>query len=157
YEFFAVIFDAAGNSSAYPVKTARTLKPVADTQAPTAGTYSSITSTANSITLNWTRGSDNVTPTNKLKYHVRYETKANYDDGGQLYGTTRKTDITTETITGLKPDTEYYVEVRVEDEAGKFTDYGSRFIRTKPATIAVTGVTLSPASLSLEVGQTGGL
>ncbi|RRD68939.1 fibronectin type III domain-containing protein, partial [Tannerella forsythia] len=153
YEFFAVIFDAAGNSSAYPVKTARTSKPAADTQDPTPGSYGTITSTANSIIVNWTRGTDNITPQNKLRYRVSWMKKS----ATKWSYTNYITNITSYTITGLSPDTEYVLEVQVWDEANNYAYYVGRMVKTKPTTIAVTGVTLSPASLSLEVGQTGGL
>ncbi|RRD56218.1 fibronectin type III domain-containing protein, partial [Tannerella forsythia] len=129
-----VVVDEAVNYQSYGERTVKTQAGgAADNTPPTPGSYTSITSTAYTITLNWTRATDNVTPQNKLRYRVIYETKANYDAGEQLYGTTSKTDITTETITDLEPDTEYFVKVSVRNEAGKFTDYGPRFIRTKPA------------------------
>ncbi|WP_185711584.1 fibronectin type III domain-containing protein, partial [Tannerella forsythia] len=153
YEFFAVIFDAAGNSRAYPVKTARTLKPVADTQDPTPGSYGTITATANSIIVNWTRGTDNITPQNKLRYRVSWKRMS----ASEWTHGTKFTNITTLTLAGLESNTVYQVDVLVYDEANNYRWYGQRTVKTKPATIAVTGVTLSPASLSLEVGQTGGL
>ena len=42
----------------------------ADKQKPTAGSWGTITSSDNTITLNWTRGSDNRTPQDKLRYQV---------------------------------------------------------------------------------------
>ena len=76
------------------------------------------------------------------------------------------TDKASYTITGLggsitiiNPalDKGYDVNVEVEDEDGSSAWYNEENVKLAPATVAVTGVTVAPAALTLEVGQTGAL
>ena len=76
------------------------------------------------------------------------------------------TDKASYTITGLGGDITiinpaldkgYDVNVEVEDEDGSSAWYKSENVKLAPATVAVTGVTVAPAALTLEVGQTGAL
>ncbi|WP_185711929.1 fibronectin type III domain-containing protein [Tannerella forsythia] len=101
----------------------------ADTQPPRPGSYSTIVSTQTIITINWTKGNDNVTPQNKLKYVVWWTKKS----GGKWSNTDLITNISTYTLTGLEPDTEYIVQVWVYDEAGYGENYGERTVKTKAA------------------------
>ena len=127
-------------------------------------TISNITS--NGFTVNWEKATDVETPQEKLIYKV-YCKKG----GGLLLFKPADlkatlTDKASYTITGLggsitiiNPalDKGYDVNVEVEDEDGSSAWYKSENVKLAPATVAVTGVTVAPATLTLEVGQTGAL
>ena len=127
-------------------------------------TISNITS--NGFTVSWEKATDVETPQEKLIYKV-YCKKG----GGLLLfkPTDLKatlTDKASYTITGLggnitiiNPalDKGYDVNVEVEDEDGSSAWYNEENVKLAPATVAVTGVTVAPATLTLEVGQTGAL
>ncbi|RRD55669.1 Ig-like domain-containing protein, partial [Tannerella forsythia] len=57
---------------------------------------------------------------------------------------------------GLEPNTKYRIWVVVSDEADNYEFYDEKIVTTGGA-VSVTGVTLSPASLNLEVGATKSL
>ena len=127
-------------------------------------TISNITS--NGFTVSWEKATDSETPQEKLIYKV-------YCKGGGgllLFKPTdlkaTLTDKASYTITGLgggitiiNPalDKGYDVNVEVIDEAGSSAWYNEENVKLAPATVAVTGVTVAPAALTLEVGQTGAL
>ena len=127
-------------------------------------TISNITS--NGFTVSWEKATDSETPQEKLIYKV-YCKKG----GGLLLfkPTDLKatlTDKASYTITGLggsitiiNPalDKGYDVNVEVEDEDGSSAWYNEENVKLASATVAVTGVTVAPATLTLEVGQTGAL
>ena len=127
-------------------------------------TISNITS--NGFTVSWEKATDVETPQEKLIYKV-YCKKG----GGLLLfkPTDLKatlTDKASYTITGLgggitiiNPalDKGYDVNVEVEDEDGSSAWYNEENVKLASATVAVTGVTVAPAALTLEVGQTGAL
>ena len=122
--------------------------------------------TGNGFTVSWEKATDSETPQEKLIYKV-------YCKGGgglllfkpaDLEATL--TDKASYTITGLgggitiiNPalDKGYDVNVEVIDEAGSSAWYNEENVKLAPATVAVTGVTVAPATLTLEVGQTGAL
>ena len=122
--------------------------------------------TSNGFTVSWEKATDSETPQEKLIYKV-------YCKGGGgllLFKPTdlkaTLTDKASYTITGLgggitiiNPalDKGYDVNVEVEDEDGSSAWYKSENVKLAPATVAVTGVTVAPATLTLEVGQTGAL
>ena len=127
-------------------------------------TISNITS--NGFTVSWEKATDVETPQENLIYKV-------YCKGGgglllfkpaDLKATL--TDKASYTITGLggsitiiNPalDKGYDVNVEVEDEDGSSAWYNEENVKLASATVAVTGVTVAPATLTLEVGQTGAL
>ena len=127
-------------------------------------TISNITS--NGFTVSWEKATDVETPQKTLIYKV-------YCKGGGgllLFKPTdlkaTLTDKASYTITGLggsitiiNPalDKGYDVNVEVEDEDGSSAWYNEENVKLAPATVAVTGVTVAPATLTLEVGQTGAL
>ncbi|WP_314791541.1 Ig-like domain-containing protein [Tannerella forsythia] len=127
-------------------------------------TISNITS--NGFTVSWEKATDVETPQEKLIYKV-YCKKG----GGLLLFKPADlkatlTDKASYTITGLggsitiiNPalDKGYDVNVEVEDEDGSSAWYNEENVKLAPATVAVTGVTVAPAALTLEVGQTGAL
>ena len=122
--------------------------------------------TSNGFTVSWEKATDSETPQEKLIYKV-------YCKGGGgllLFKPTdlkaTLTDKASYTITGLgggitiiNPalDKGYDVNVEVEDEAGSSAWYNEENVKLASATVAVTGVTVAPAALTLEVGQTGAL
>ena len=122
--------------------------------------------TSNGFTVSWEKATDSETPQEKLIYKV-------YCKGGGgllLFKPTdlkaTLTDKASYTITGLgggitiiNPalDKGYDVNVEVIDEAGSSAWYNEENVKLAPATVAVTGVTVAPAALTLEVGQTGAL
>ena len=122
--------------------------------------------TSNGFTVSWEKATDSETPQENLIYKV-------YCKGGgglllfkpaDLKATL--TDKASYTITGLggsitiiNPalDKGYDVNVEVEDEDGSSAWYNEENVKLASATVAVTGVTVAPAALTLEVGQTGAL
>ena len=122
--------------------------------------------TSNGFTVSWEKATDSETPQEKLIYKV-------YCKGGGgllLFKPTdlkaTLTDKASYTITGLgggitiiNPalDKGYDVNVEVEDEDGSSAWYNEENVKLASATVAVTGVTVAPATLTLEVGQTGAL
>ena len=122
--------------------------------------------TGNGFTVSWEKATDVETPQKNLIYKV-------YCKGGGgllLFKPTdlkaTLTDKASYTITGLggsitiiNPalDKGYDVNVEVEDEDGSSAWYNEENVKLAPATVAVTGVTVAPAALTLEVGQTGAL
>ena len=122
--------------------------------------------TGNGFTVSWEKATDVETPQENLIYKV-------YCKGGGgllLFKPTdlkaTLTDKASYTITGLgggitiiNPalDKGYNVNVEVIDEAGSSAWYNEENVKLASATVAVTGVTVAPAALTLEVGQTGAL
>ena len=122
--------------------------------------------TGNGFTVSWEKATDVETPQKTLIYKV-------YCKGGGgllLFKPTdlkaTLTDKASYTITGLgggitiiNPalDKGYDVNVEVEDEDGSSAWYNEENVKLASATVAVTGVTVAPAALTLEVGQTGAL
>ena len=114
-----------------------------DTTPPTAGGGGTITSgavTANTASLSWTAGTDNVTVSENLEYKVVYSTSNNIDtmvnavsNGSSSLDWTAN--VTGHTVTGLNPSTTYYFNLILKDEAGNMSAYTT----TSSATIAQTG------------------
>lgn len=111
--------------------------------APTAGTLNVGTVTENSIALSWTHASDNITPKNKLYYVVEYKTTDESGWAMHYIG-----NATSYNITGLKPDTEYQVQLRMLDESGNYTRYSKQTVTTKAEAYAlkIGGVDVTPAN-----------
>ncbi|RRD57436.1 fibronectin type III domain-containing protein [Tannerella forsythia] len=144
YDVDVRVYDEVDNWRDYGAKKVKT-KQAADTQDPKPGTLTVGTVTTNSIALSWTKGTDNVTPQNKLKYMVWW--KKSSDSGDWQNSGSHTVNMTSYTITGLQPDTEYKVDVRVYDEADNWRDYGEKTVKTKQA-----ADTQSPTPGTLTVG-----
>ena len=120
--------------------------------------------TSNGFTVSWEKATDVETPQKNLIYKVYCKKRKLLVPqfmSADLKATL--TDKASYTITGLgggfiSPTNDGYdVNVEVEDEDGSSTWYKSENVKLAPATVAVTGVTVAPATLTLEVGQTGAL
>ena len=120
--------------------------------------------TGNGFTVSWEKATDVETPQKNLIYKV-YCKKSKFFVPQFMPADLKATltDKASYTITGLgggfiSPTNDGYdVNVEVEDEDGSSTWYKSENVKLAPATVAVTGVTVAPATLTLEVGQTGAL
>ena len=120
--------------------------------------------TGNGFTVSWEKATDVETPQKNLIYKV-YCKKSKFFVPQFMPADLKATltDKASYTITGLgggfiSPTNDGYdVNVEVEDEDGSSAWYKSENVKLAPATVAVTGVTVTPAALTLEVGQTGAL
>ena len=163
YEVYVRVKDEAGNYADYNKETFKT--PSSPPPVPGNGgklTISNITS--NGFTVNWEKATDVETPQKNLIYKV-YCKKRKFLVPQFMSADLKATltDKASYTITGLgggfiSPTNDGYdVNVEVEDEDGSSAWYKSENVKLAPATVAVTGVTVAPATLTLEVGQTGAL
>ena len=120
--------------------------------------------TSNGFTVSWEKATDSETPQKNLIYKV-YCKKSKFFVPQFMPADLKATltDKASYTITGLgggfiSPTNDGYdVNVEVIDEAGNSAWYKSENVKLASATVAVTGVTVAPAALTLEVGQTGAL
>ena len=120
--------------------------------------------TGNGFTVSWEKATDVETPQKNLIYKV-YCKKSKFFVPQFMPADLKATltDKASYTITGLgggfiSPTNDGYdVNVEVEDEDGSSAWYKSENVKLASATVAVTGVTVAPATLTLEVGQTGAL
>ena len=167
YEVYVRVKDEAGNYADYNKKTFKT--PSSPPPMPGDGGKLTISRiTGNGFTISWEKAIAAETPQKNLIYKVYCK------KGGSIGSLLFKpadlkatlTDKASYTITGLggditiiNPDLDngYDVNVKVIDEAGSSAWYNEENVKLAPATVAVTGVTVAPATLTLEVGQTGAL
>lgn len=77
--------------------------------------------TKNTVTLKWNAAEDNLVPASNLKYSVLVRTSP--DDKVLLQTAEAGAGVTRCEITGLRPDTKYYMQVAVEDEYGNISYY----------------------------------
>src|SRR6185503_10944552 len=162
YYFNVIVKDAAGNKAIYVTKNETTL---ADTTAPVAGNAGALT-TANvstmSLTLNWTKATDDTAAQANLQYEVRRSSANNLDtvanaeaNGTVVLGYTA--DIATANVTGLDPATGYFFNVIVKDAAGNKAIYITKNETTLADTTApvagnagvITTANVSTMSLTL--------
>jgi hypothetical protein len=137
-----MVKDAAGNESVYSMGS----RVILDIVVPVPGnsgilTFTSITNT--SMSLNWTKASDDQTPLANLEYLVYYSTVCNIDTvanielHGTLLGDT--TNIDTLAVTPLTHLTAYYFNVIVKDGSGNKAAYVMNSRLTLPGVPPVTG------------------
>jgi hypothetical protein len=112
--------------------------PSLDTIAPVlTSSLLSSSATANSITVNWTKATDTVSSSTKLGYKVYLSTLNNLTSVSTIDSVGRLevigTDINSCTIDGLLPNTTYYINVLVHDEAGNRTLYTTKSQTTAAA------------------------
>ena len=100
--------------------------------------------------INWTKGTDDITPTSSLKYSIYYSTSSNFDTIAEIESGTAaaidNTDIDTYTIKTFEPNTTYYVNVIVYDANGRGTPYNKIEIETDDL-IRISGVETDLAQL----------
>ncbi len=125
------VLDAAGNEMLNHLDTGYQFT-VADVTAPSFPGGSIIaggSGTTTTIPLSWNKASDNRTPQSSLLYQVYHSTSDNLGNlanclaNGTL--TAETTDISSHTITGLLPGTEYWFNIVVIDAAGNKRAYTS--------------------------------
>ncbi|MEM1485259.1 flagellar hook capping FlgD N-terminal domain-containing protein [Oscillospiraceae bacterium PP1C4] len=92
--------------------------------------------TADSVDLSWPVPTQDSSIADKLTYSAYYSTDSNLDtvseveENGILIGKAERTDLTSESLKGLKPDTTYYANVVVKDASGIKTIYQKSTFRT---------------------------
>lgn len=99
--------------------------------------------TTSSIELNWTTSTDDTSAASALQYLVYYSENNTLTSVSQTeeYGTAfggYVTDINSTTVTGLSPDTSYYFNVIVKDEAGNKKAYVPIHINTEAPTFEIS-------------------
>ena len=117
-----------------------------DTTAPTPPTIVSIDATDNGLTLFWLNATDETTPLSEIRYEVHLSKDTNFS----MDATTLQQSVvnTLEAdITGLTPDTLYYIKVRALDNANNESVSSESSMRTSAlaATLA-PNITLKQAS-----------
>jgi hypothetical protein len=158
YYYNVLVRDGAGNKAIYGGRTQST---TADTTAPTPGAFVASTGVGNTgFTLNWSAGSDNVTPAADLQYLVCSGASAGAINTVTECRNTRGTanlvqdwtpNILSITINSRTPATTYYYNVLVRDAAGRESVYGGRTQSTTADTTAPTPgdpSTITPSSVN---------
>lgn len=162
YHVRVTIHDYAKNKASYGIKTVTT--PTAtggkDTEAPEKGTYvGDPVVTASTITLKWTPGKDNKTPTDKLRYRFIWIKAADIPagktwtssvpDGAPL--TILPQNITEYSFESLASGTAYWVNVGAYDEAGNYVWYGAKKVTT--LTENTIAIKLTPEKMEVGANQ----
>lgn len=93
---------------------------------PKVGTFEIGEVTETTIPITWTRGTDNDTPQEQLRYQVEYKPKD--DSAWKLIDVA---DANSYLIEGLKPGTPYQVDILVRDACGNYNRYGEVEVTTK--------------------------
>lgn len=133
YYFNVLVKDEAGNKAIYAFKSATTsaLTPSIDKTPPTLSS-STITSSANSdisYTINWMAATDDVSTISTLEYKVflaeetTYINNINTIENNTTVVSDWQTNLLSYQITDLSPETTYYFNVLVRDEAENKTIY----------------------------------
>jgi hypothetical protein len=122
--------DRAQNVAAYVSASAKTTQDTTDPSAGSPSTLALDNSMMDVLFVSWTKGSDDVSPQNKLKYQIytsksdNVATLSEVIANGTPYGTTEE-DIAFKEVKGLDDDIDYYVNVVVQDEVGLTAAYTS--------------------------------
>lgn len=168
YYFNVVVKDEAGNMTAYTLLSQSTTLSPDITEPTLSSTSISASSVApTSLSLSWTKATDDRSAQSALQYRVYYSTTSSHVDtlshinagGATAVGSGFSTDINTISVTGLTENTLYYFNVVVKDEVGNMTAYSMvtqatifSVDSTSPilssATIAASSVTYSTVPLS---------
>ena len=92
--------------------------------------------TNNAAAISWQVPTEDSSEANKLKYSVYYSTSGPFEtvaqvEAGERFGAANQTNLTSQTITGLAPDSSYYVNVVVTDSNGHKSAYKPTLVLTK--------------------------
>lgn len=158
YKVDVRVMDNVGNVKWYGEKEVTTPPATGgkDTEAPEKGTYvGDPVVTASTITLKWTPGKDNKTPTDKLRYRFIWmkvtdkEWTSSVPDGAPL--TILPQNITEYSFESLASGTAYWVNVGAYDEAGNYVWYGAKKVTT--LTENTIAIKLTPEKMEVGANQ----
>lgn len=142
YYLNLLVWDEAGNKAVYTMANGKTADVTAPDVSPDIITASIVTDS--SLTLNWTRATDNGSAQASLQYRV-YEATSDtiptvsdmQANGTMLADWT--TDIATWDVSGLDDGTPYWFNVMVKDESGNIAAYAAKSVTTNDVTSPVPG------------------
>jgi hypothetical protein len=139
YYFNVIVRDQAGNKAVYAVNNYTTL----DGTPPTPGNSGTLTlggNTSNSITVNWTLGTDNK-DTGNLKYRLYYSTTNTISTVGTITSGTAVGSLTDNdsTETASVPAGTYYFNVLIQDTSGNNAVYAMTSFSTLDNTAPTSG------------------
>ncbi len=101
--------------------------------------------TENSITIEWTKASDDRTAEDQLVYEVIYADNSSFADNYLMV----LTDKNTATLKNLTPSTTYYIKVSVSDEVSNRSEYRALSVKTDED-LDVTAPTLSDTKITVD-------
>lgn len=117
YFFVVRARDEAGNVDTNLTERSATTLQQPDTMAPTFAGASMATASANTITLSWTQGTDDVASPSQLRYALFLsKTMGSYDFNKPEALT--PPGVSSYTLTGLDAQTAYYLVARAQDPSG---------------------------------------
>jgi|GEM_PF-3966641 len=142
YYFNVIVKDQNNNKTAYTMKLQATL----DASPPVPGNSGTLkfgSITPNSITVNWTKASDNITPQANLQYQLYYSPTCNIDSISNIdsYGTpvgSFTADISSTTVTSLTHIKCYYFNLIVKDQNNNRSAYTMNSRLTLPGVPSLT-------------------
>jgi hypothetical protein len=143
YYFNVIVKDLSNNKSAYLMGSQATTD-VTPPVAGNSGTLSYVGITSSSITVNWTKATDNSTPQANLMYLLYYSTSNNIDTvtnieaNGTAAGT-YTADINSKTLSSLLDSKTYYFNVIVKDLSNNKKAYTMSSATTTDGTPPVPG------------------
>ncbi len=151
--------DGTGAAGAYEYVAA------GDTTSPTVsdGTITTSSVTSTSLTLSWTKATDDTSAQNALVYRVYRSSSNNIDSVANIYanGTAvnaSTTDIATLDVSSLDPATTYYFNIVVADEAGNSAVYTTKSQVTLQSDLSAPTVnTYSPTDGASDVAISSNL
>jgi hypothetical protein len=142
YYFNVVVKNEAGNKSVYAASSQSTAEGTAPKVSAGILTFSSVLST--SLTVGWTKATDNASLQGDLEYLLYYSASGNIgsvsscETNGTAVGY-YSADIDTKSVTGLSNYSTYYFNVIVKDEAGNKTSYAMNSQSTTDGIAPVAG------------------
>ena len=122
------VIDEAGNTAEYEAKEVMVVSvDFSDKESPKVGTITKAKAGVfNTIYLEWTAATDNITPQEKLRYQVVYKVKGSGDE--------KTTELTENKLSYalafLKKYKTYIIKVRVVDKAGNTAEYAPKEVTT---------------------------
>ncbi len=141
---------SAGASQTLTI-TVNDTTPTPDTTPPAISDKTLATSglSDTAVTLTWNMATDNVSVPSNLQYAVYRSASNNVDtvSNMELYGTAVNSytaNLSTLQVQGLTPDTTYYFNVIVKDEAGNKSAYTMKQVQTSGEAMTGTGTAADP-------------